>query len=69
MQTWKEWYDQSINRGTSGDMVFGILNDWKNTDAQKDAEIERMKEQLRLANIDCFNQEAALREGKPEAGK
>ena len=27
--TRKEWYKKAIKRGTSGDMVFDILSDWK----------------------------------------
>ena len=26
---WEEWWEKSITRGTSGDMVLDILSDWK----------------------------------------
>ena len=29
MMKWEEWWEKSITRGTSGDMVMDILLDWK----------------------------------------
>jgi hypothetical protein len=40
----QEWYDYCIERGTSGDMVFDILKDWKNGElalASRVAELEK----------------------------
>jgi len=39
----KEWYDQSIKKGTRGDMVFDILRDWEKEHTRIIERLEREK--------------------------
>ena len=47
IRTRQEWYDYCMARGTSGDQVYQILKDWKDSDGYI---LQLTKEQNELTN-------------------
>lgn len=43
LRTRDQWFEYAIERGTSGDMVFDILKDWKEESANREETIDTKK--------------------------
>lgn len=46
LRTRDQWFEYAIERGTSGDMVFDILKDWKEERESKEKIIREFKEKV-----------------------
>ncbi len=46
LRTMDQWYEHAIERGTSGDMVFDILKDWKEERVAKERLIREFMEKI-----------------------
>ena len=48
LRTMDQWYEHAIERGTSGEMVFDILADWKEERESKERIIRKFKEIVKV---------------------
>jgi hypothetical protein len=59
---WEEWWEKSITRGTSGDMVMDILSDWKEERTDLLIKIKELEEELKHSRISDGDLEKLLQD-------